>query len=414
MVEKKALLYQLQLVFYFVKEYGYGLLEVVDQNSTPNGDFWLINNKNKEYSIIKITTNKNTNQNFDIKSINSYIGKIINNYQKELVFCINSDETNNQDIINIYNGFYSGKDVSDIFKGIKTIFEEKDNIDDEIFKYTSLLKYELDLLKKKEIKKSKFNVVTYSIIALCLFLYFLVHIFSSVYSGIVETSIIFGAYYKILVMSKEYFRLLSYGFVHIDFFHLSLNLISLYNLGLILEPIFGRVKFLITLILSIVAGGIFTYILSDNVLMVGISGGLYGLFGLLLVYYFYSGAYKKFNIKFIGLIFMNIIINFIPNIAVYSHIGGFIIGLLLGIYYINNKNYKNLKFNSLISLVIIFIVLIFNFITVNYTKLDDIYIKTDENIVRFYNKIGLKNYSYKLQESLYKIYIEYSGGNENE
>ena len=104
MVEKKALLYQLQLVFYFVKEHGYGLLEVVDQNSKSNGDFWLVNNKNKNYSTIKVTTNKNTNQNFDIKFINNYIGKIINNYQKELVFCINNDETNNQDIINIYNG----------------------------------------------------------------------------------------------------------------------------------------------------------------------------------------------------------------------------------------------------------------------------------------------------------------------
>lgn len=410
MVEKKALLYQLQLVFYFVKEHGYGLLEVVDQNSKSNGDFWLVNNKNKNYSTIKVTTNKNTNQNFDIKFINNYIGKIINNYQKELVFCINNDETNNQDIINIYNGFYSGKDVSDAFKGIKTIFEENDNIDEEISKYTSLLKYELDLLKKKEIKKANFNIVTYSVIALCLFVYFLIHTFSNIYNGSIETSIIFGAYYKILIMSKEYFRLLSYGFVHIDFFHLSLNLISLYNLGVILEPIFGRVKFLITLILSIVAGGFFTYILSNNVLMVGISGGLYGLFGLLLVYYFYSGTYKKFNIKFISVIFVNVIINFIPNIAVYSHIGGFIIGLLLGIYYINNKNYKNLKFNSLISLVIVFIVLIFNFINVKPIKLDDIYIKTDENIVNFYDKIGFKNYSYKLKDNLYKIYIEYAGG----
>ncbi len=410
MVEKKALLYQLQLVFYFVKEHGYGLLEVVDQNSKSNGDFWLVNNKNKNYSTIKVTTNKNTNQNFDIKFINNYIGKIINNYQKELVFCINNDETNDQDIINIYNGFYSGKDVSDVFKGIKTIFEENDNIDEDISKYTSLLKYELDLLKKKEIKKANFNIVTYSVIALCLFVYFLIHTFSNIYNGSIETSIIFGAYYKILIMSKEYFRLLSYGFVHIDFFHLLLNLISLYNLGVILEPIFGRVKFLITLILSIIAGGFFTYILSNNVLMVGISGGLYGLFGLLLVYYFYSGAYKKFNMKFISVIFMNVIINFIPNIAVYSHIGGFIIGLLLGIYYINNKNYKNLKFNSLISLVIVFIVLIFSFINVKPIKLDDIYIKTDENIVNFYDKIGFKNYSYKLKDNLYKIYIEYAGG----
>ena len=410
MVEKKALLYQLQLVFYFVKEHGYGLLEVVDQNSKSNGDFWLVNNKNKNYSTIKVTTNKNTNQNFDIKFINNYIGKIINNYQKELVFCINNDETNDQDIINIYNGFYSGKDVSDVFKGIKTIFEENDNIDEDISKYTSLLKYELDLLKKKEIKKANFNIVTYSVIALCLFVYFLIHIFSNIYNGSIETSIIFGAYYKILIMSKEYFRLLSYGFVHIDFFHLLLNLISLYNLGVILEPIFGRVKFLITLILSIIAGGFFTYILSNNVLMVGISGGLYGLFGLLLVYYFYSGAYKKFNMKFISVIFVNVIINFIPNIAVYSHIGGFIIGLLLGIYYINNKNYKNLKFNSLISLVIVFIVLIFNFINVKPIKLDDVYIKTDENIVNFYDKIGFKNYSYKLKDNLYKIYIEYAGG----
>ncbi|MCI6271776.1 MAG: rhomboid family intramembrane serine protease [Erysipelotrichaceae bacterium] len=410
MVEKKALLYQLQLVFYFVKEHGYGLLEVVDQNSKSNGDFWLVNNKNKNYSTIKVTTNKNTNQNFDIKFINNYIGKIINNYQKELVFCINNDETNDQDIINIYNGFYSGKDVSDVFKGIKTIFEENDNIDENISKYTSLLKYELDLLKKKEIKKANFNIITYSVIALCLFVYFLIHIFSNIYNGSIETSIIFGAYYKILIMSKEYFRLLSYGFVHIDFFHLLLNLISLYNLGVILEPIFGRVKFLITLILSIIAGGFFTYILSNNVLMVGISGGLYGLFGLLLVYYFYSGAYKKFNMKFISVIFVNVIINFIPNIAVYSHIGGFIIGLLLGIYYINNKNYKNLKFNSLISLVIVFIVLIFNFINVKPIKLDDVYIKTDENIVNFYDKIGFKNYSYKLKDNLYKIYIEYAGG----
>lgn len=75
---------------------------------------------------------------------------------------------------------------------------------------------------------------------------------------------------------------LSYAFLHGGVWHLAGNLLALATLGPALLPRLGAGRVLLVLFVSTLAGGLAFALLSpDQTLMVGASGGLFGLFGTL-------------------------------------------------------------------------------------------------------------------------------------
>lgn len=77
---------------------------------------------------------------------------------------------------------------------------------------------------------------------------------------------------------------LSYAFLHGGIWHLAGNLLALATLGPALLPRLGAGRVLLVLFVSTLAGGLAFALLSpDQALMVGASGGLFGLFGTLVV-----------------------------------------------------------------------------------------------------------------------------------
>ena len=67
-----------------------------------------------------------------------------------------------------------------------------------------------------------------------------------------NTLIDFGANYILLTKAGEYYRLITSGFLHIGVIHLLLNMYSLYIVGTQVEYFYGKVKYIIIYLFSLI------------------------------------------------------------------------------------------------------------------------------------------------------------------
>ena len=134
----------------------------------------------------------------------------------------------------------------------------------------------------------------------------------------------------------EWYRLFTYGFIHVDVYHIFMNLYALYNLGSFLEPLLGSFKFALILFLSILGGGFFISRGQRLTRTIGISGGLYGLLATYFILLFKLGmfAYPSIRASLIRTVLVNAIISFMPNVSMMGHLGGAIVGAILGFFLI--------------------------------------------------------------------------------
>ena len=232
-------------------------------------------------------------------------------------------------------------------------------------------------------------IVTNIVLCICILMYVIQMLVSSKY-GEVNSSIILGAYYRnYVIILNQYWRLFTYGLLHGSIWHLLMNMNALVNLGRSLEKMIGSKKYLICLILSTLCGGMVIHITSSE-FVVGISGGLYGLLGLLTVIAYRANWFGVPQIRdsFIRTALMNIIISLLPNVSLAGHLGGFIMGAFLGFIYTTNENEKHsvYYYNRIISCAILLIVLGVFTVRSNETKQ---YYRNDFEVLEVYSNIGL-------------------------
>lgn len=138
----------------------------------------------------------------------------------------------------------------------------------------------------------------------------------------------FGAKENYKILSGEYWRFLTPVFLHANLLHLFVNCYSLHAIGVLVERIFGRYKFLAVYLIAGIMGNILSFIFSTNP-GVGASGSIFGLLGALL----YFGILKPslFKSHFGHSVVLTIIINLgygliNPVIDNFAHLGGLIGG----------------------------------------------------------------------------------------
>lgn len=142
----------------------------------------------------------------------------------------------------------------------------------------------------------------------------------------------------------EYWRLITSMFYHFNIEHVLFNMLSLYFVGAMLEPFFGRVRFAILYFASGLLADVATIIYNslivrenaEVVFSAGASGAVYGLLGAyvgIMVYFrerLSKGDRIRIPLMVLILLFGNISQEGVGHEA---HFGGFIAGALLGLLY---------------------------------------------------------------------------------
>ena len=100
-----------------------------------------------------------------------------------------------------------------------------------------------------------------------------------------------GANYGPLTFSGEWWRLLSYCFLHGGFLHIAFNMWCLWDLGALCESLYGTWTFGAIYFTSAVAGGLASTGFHPERMSVGASGAIFGLAGALIAG-FYLGEFS--------------------------------------------------------------------------------------------------------------------------
>ena len=145
-----------------------------------------------------------------------------------------------------------------------------------------------------------------------------------------------GANYGPLTKNGEWWRLLTNIFLHGGLMHLAANMYGLLFVGIFLEPLLGRAKYLTGYLLTGILASAASIYWYDATVSIGASGAIFGLYGiflaLLLTKVFPPDFAKAFLIStavFIGYnLLMGLTTGGIDNAA---HIGGLLSGFVVGL-----------------------------------------------------------------------------------
>jgi membrane associated rhomboid family serine protease len=131
------------------------------------------------------------------------------------------------------------------------------------------------------------------------------------------------------VAHGEWWRLFTAMFLHASFFHLAVNMYSLFFVGSIMEQVIGRWRFLLLYLASGLAGSAGALLLSPLSPTVGASGAIFGVLGGLFI--LERRRHIATGGQVAGLIVINLVITFAfsSTISVGGHIGGLIGGMIL-------------------------------------------------------------------------------------
>jgi membrane associated rhomboid family serine protease len=145
--------------------------------------------------------------------------------------------------------------------------------------------------------------------------------------------------------SFEPWRLLSVLLVHSSWLHIGLNMLALWMIGRILEPLVGHTRFLVMYLISGIGGSVAVALLAPLTWVVGASGAIFGLFGALLVIGRHIGA----NVAGIAIVIaINFAFPFVVGllsgslaavqISWQAHLGGLVAGGVVGFVYARTRS----------------------------------------------------------------------------
>ncbi len=141
----------------------------------------------------------------------------------------------------------------------------------------------------------------------------------------------------VLTLNGEPWRLLTSVFLHGGLLHIGLNMLALYQAGQLVERMFGPVRFASLYLVS----GLFASVISvwwrQDVVSIGASGAIFGVFGGLLSYLMVHrrqmprAAFSRLRAMTLSFVGYSLVIGFaIPGIDNAAHVGGLLGGLAAG------------------------------------------------------------------------------------
>jgi len=154
-----------------------------------------------------------------------------------------------------------------------------------------------------------------------------------------------GAKYTPLILAGQWWRLITYQFLHIGVMHLLFNGYALYHLGPLIEDAWGHWGFLTIYLLSGALGGLASAALSPGSVSAGASGALFGLLGATAVFLISGQASWDLIWRTVGYpILATTVYGLLIRVDHLGHfgglIGGFLIALTLGLGYRTRPSWR--------------------------------------------------------------------------
>ena len=360
----------MNLVHYFVTECDYNPVVV----HGINDEIWL-ENMNSEYKIVRIVSryihndeqlglnrfrSRQIAKKLQLKTF-SFKMNVLSIYVSlgENVKTLDDDKNGNLSLfVKNLNDLKTNPAIISVFPSIvdKTNHDEKGM--ELLFKITDDINHINEKKNKKmdKIFSSKKPIITYILIAFCIIMFIV-----SGFGYKTDTLVLFGANYGPLVKHGEIYRLITCMFLHAGIVHLGLNMYSLFIVGPRLEDFFGKWKYLLIYLISGISASLLSIGLNGDVVSVGASGAIFGLFGALLYFgYTYRGYIATIiRSQIVPIVLYNLLIGFfIPGIDMWGHVGGLIGGVITAnmLGTIENKKYS---FNNIMIFLIYFGFLIY-------------------------------------------------------
>ena len=360
----------MNLVHYFVTEKNYNPVVV----HGINDEIWL-ENMESDYRIVRIVSryihndeqlgfnrfrSKQITRKLRIKTL-SFKMPVLSIYVNlgENVKSLKNDDNGNLSLfVNSMNDFKNNLALLEVFPDIaeKTYHDEKGI--ELLFKITEDINQTNEKKNKKmeRIFSAKKPIFTYIIMGLCLIMFIV-----SNFGYNTGLLVALGANYGPLVKNGEIYRLVACMFLHGGIMHFGLNMYSLFIVGPRVEDFFGKWKFLLIYFLSGICGSLLSVGMNPDVVSIGASGAIFGLFGALVYFGYtyrgYIGAMIRSQI--VPIVIYNLFLGFIiPGIDMWGHVGGLIGGLLAAnmLGTIDNKKYN---ISNIILFIIYFVFLIY-------------------------------------------------------
>lgn len=364
----------MSLVHYFVTEENYTPINV----QGANNEIWL-ENLSAKYKIVRINSkyiHNDEQYKFDIFKMQYIIKQIkrktLSIKMNALNICLdlgdyvtlNDNPSNIIDTVKVSDltSVKKNEFLSNIFPKLKTNSLKKTANIEDVIEVTD------DINKKTEEENTKFEkvfkpkkiVITYILIGINIIMYLLSLFITSNFNAAL---IILGANNRTLVLSGDYYRLITSAFLHGSLLHLLVNMYSLLVIGKEVETYLGKTKFLLIYLLSAFMGSLLSIVLHDNTIGIGASGAIFGLLGSLLYFGYHYRLYLASSLtsQIIPIIILNLIFGFMtPGIDNACHIGGLIGGylstMMVGIEY---KSTKSDTINGIVVYLLLVIFLIY-------------------------------------------------------
>ena len=341
----------MKLLHYFITEMGYSPIVL----HGAKDEIWL-EKLDGDYQIVRIVSNyihNNDQLNFDLFRTRQIMKQI-----KKKTFSFNMNtlslfvnlgdnvdinqylHTDNIDCASIQTiqDFNKYSFITESFPTItkKTTFKEKGA--DLFLKITGEItkKNEQESIKAEEVFKVKRPYITYALLVVNAIIFFLVHWNPQLLNNLVLLKNI----------NSEYYRIITAAFTHYDIFHLLFNMYALYVIGSQIESFFGKKKYMIIYLFSIITSGLMSItFMPNNGASLGASGAIFGLFGSLIYFGYHYRLYlgTVLRSQVIPLIIFNLLLGFmITGVDNAAHIGGLIGGILIsmacGVKYKSTKS----------------------------------------------------------------------------
>lgn len=144
-----------------------------------------------------------------------------------------------------------------------------------------------------------------------------------------------GANFKPVTTDGQWWRLLTNTFMHGGLMHILANMYGLLFVGIFLEPLLGKTKYLIIYLTTGILASVASIWWYDATVSVGASGAIFGLYGFflatLLLKVFppdFGKAFLTSTLVFVG---FNLLMGFTGGIDNAAHIGGLLSGFVIGL-----------------------------------------------------------------------------------